>query len=196
MTRSLVASSISSGTDWPWQRKESGFCVRAASEKTAAAEVVSSMRVKISLPGLNSSKGGERKRSSDLGRRVANNPIITVSDVKPSRPGMEVMSVTNAAAAQVDDEVVLLLRVSERPQPGVDPPEDALTLDLTVSDPRVQQLGEGYRSDDVVSFAYLDMASSPERVVDVYLPRALIGLDLSDPARIRFHHPPRSLRPA
>jgi predicted GH43/DUF377 family glycosyl hydrolase/glycosyltransferase involved in cell wall biosynthesis len=136
-----------------------------------------------------SQKGGERKRSSDLGRRVVNNPIITVADVKPSRPGMEVMSVTNAAAAQVDDEVVLVLRVSERPQPGIDPPDDALTLDLTMSDPRVQQLGEGYRSDDVVSFAYFDMASLPGRVVDVYLPRDLNGLDLSDPRRIRFHHP-------
>jgi predicted GH43/DUF377 family glycosyl hydrolase/glycosyltransferase involved in cell wall biosynthesis len=136
-----------------------------------------------------SQKGGERKRSSDLGRRVANNPIISVLEVTPSRPGMEVMSVTNAAAAQVGDEVVLLLRVSERPMAGVDPPEDALTLDLTVSDPRVQSLGEGYLSDDVVSFAYFDMSSSPSRVVDVYLPRALTGLDLSDPRRIRFHHP-------
>jgi predicted GH43/DUF377 family glycosyl hydrolase/glycosyltransferase involved in cell wall biosynthesis len=136
-----------------------------------------------------SQKGGERKRSSDLGRRALNNPIITVDDVTPSRPGMEVMSVTNAAAAKVGEEIILLLRVSERPITGLDPPEDALTLDLTVSDPRVQQLGEGYRSEDLVSFAYFDMSSHPSRVVDVYLPRALIGLDLSDPRRIRFHHP-------
>ena len=134
-------------------------------------------------------KGGERPRSSDLGRRVANNPILRASDVVPSRPEMEVVSVTNAAVARVDGEVVLLLRVNERPKTGMEPPEDALTLDLTVSDPRVQQLGEGYQSEDLVSFAYLDIASSPPRIVDIYLPRALTGLDLSNPRRIRFHHP-------
>lgn len=134
-------------------------------------------------------KGGERPRSSDLGRRVANNPILRARDVVPSRPGMEVVSVTNAAVARVDGEVVLLLRVNERPKTGMDPPDDALTLDLTVSEPRVQQLGEGYQSEDLVSFAYLDPASSPPRIVDIYLPRALTGLDLSDPRRIRFHLP-------
>lgn len=133
--------------------------------------------------------GGERPRSSDLGRRVLNNPIVSASDVTPSRPSMEVVSVTNAAAAQVGDEVVLLLRVSERARTGSEPPEDALTLDLTVSDPRLHQLGEGYGSEDLVSFAYLDTSASPRRIVDVFLPRALTGLDLSDPRRIRFHHP-------
>jgi predicted GH43/DUF377 family glycosyl hydrolase/glycosyltransferase involved in cell wall biosynthesis len=134
-------------------------------------------------------KGGERPRSSDLGRRLATNPIIREIDVTPSRPSMEVISVTNAAAAQVGDEVVLLLRVSERPKVSLEPPSDALTLDLTLSDPRVQQLGEGYESEDLVSFAYLDTVAEPPRIVDVYLPRSLNGLDLSDPRRIRFHHP-------
>jgi predicted GH43/DUF377 family glycosyl hydrolase/glycosyltransferase involved in cell wall biosynthesis len=149
-----------------------------------AAEVVSEYKSRTSKQ-----KGGERPRSSDLGRRVANNPILRASDVVPSRPEMQVVSVTNAAVARVGDEVVLLLRVNERPKTGIEPPENALTLDLTVSDPRVQQLGEGYESEDLVSFAYLDPASSPRRIVDIYLPRSLTGLDLSDPRRIRFHHP-------
>jgi predicted GH43/DUF377 family glycosyl hydrolase/glycosyltransferase involved in cell wall biosynthesis len=149
-----------------------------------AAEVVSDYKSRTSKL-----KGGERPRSSDLGRRVAANPLLRASDVVPSRPEMEVVSVTNAAVARVGDEVVLLLRVNERPKTGIEPPENALTLDLTVSDPRVQQLGEGYQSEDLVSFAYLDPASSPRRIVDIYLPRSLTGLDLSDPRRIRFHHP-------
>jgi predicted GH43/DUF377 family glycosyl hydrolase/glycosyltransferase involved in cell wall biosynthesis len=136
-----------------------------------------------------SQKGAVRPRSSDVGRRLSENPIIKASDVTPSRPSMEVISVTNAAAAKVGDEVVLVLRVSERPRTALEPPEDALTLDLTVSDPRVQQLGEGYESEDLVTFAYLDTSSSPSRVVDVFLPRSLSGLDLSDARRIRFHHP-------
>jgi predicted GH43/DUF377 family glycosyl hydrolase/glycosyltransferase involved in cell wall biosynthesis len=149
-----------------------------------AAEMVSKYKARTLK-----ATGGERPRSSDLGRRAADNPLVKVEDVTPSRPWMEVVSVTNAAAAKIGDEVVLLLRVSERPKTGIDPPENALTLDLTVSDPRVQQLGEGYQSEDLVSFAYLDTSSSPSKIVDIYLPRALTGLDLSDPRRIRFHHP-------
>ena len=50
--------------------------------------------------------------ASDLGARLANNPILSSSDVPPSQPGLEVVSVFNAAAARVGDETVLLLRVA------------------------------------------------------------------------------------
>jgi predicted GH43/DUF377 family glycosyl hydrolase len=43
------------------------------------------------------------------------NPIISISQVKPSRPDFEVIGVFNAATAILNDEIVLLLRVSERP---------------------------------------------------------------------------------
>lgn len=40
---------------------------------------------------------------------------MVADGVNPSCPGAQVVRATNAAAAQLDDEIVLLLRVSERP---------------------------------------------------------------------------------
>ena len=54
-----------------------------------------------------------------VGARLADNPLITPDDVAPSQPGMEVISTINAGAARVGDEVVLLLRVAERPSGDV-----------------------------------------------------------------------------
>jgi len=48
-------------------------------------------------------------------RRHTANPIITPADVKPSMPGFEVAGVFNAGAAAYGGEVILLLRVAERP---------------------------------------------------------------------------------
>jgi beta-1,2-mannobiose phosphorylase / 1,2-beta-oligomannan phosphorylase len=44
------------------------------------------------------------------------NPIILPRDVLPSQPDFEVLSVFNAGVARLADEVVLLLRVAERPR--------------------------------------------------------------------------------
>ncbi len=133
--------------------------------------------------------GGIWLRSSDLGHRLANNPILTAADVKPSRPTMEVVSVFNAAAAKIDDEVILLLRVGERPRVGLSPPPNALTLDFSTEEPSVVPLVGEYTGDNLVSIAYLDMHLDPPSVVDVFLPRDLTGLDLSDPRAVRYHHP-------
>jgi predicted GH43/DUF377 family glycosyl hydrolase len=43
------------------------------------------------------------------------NPIIEPGDVEPSRDDLEVIGVSNAGVARVEDEVILLLRVAERP---------------------------------------------------------------------------------
>ena len=48
--------------------------------------------------------------------RAPENPIITPDMVLASRPDMEVVGVFNAAATRVEDEIVLLLRVSEAPR--------------------------------------------------------------------------------
>lgn len=50
-------------------------------------------------------------------RRFPENPIITQADVKPSIDGWEVMSVFNAGAIEFGDEILLLMRVAERPIP-------------------------------------------------------------------------------
>jgi beta-1,2-mannobiose phosphorylase / 1,2-beta-oligomannan phosphorylase len=48
-------------------------------------------------------------------RRAPENPIITPADVRPSQPGYEVICVINAAVARLGEEVILLMRVVERP---------------------------------------------------------------------------------
>lgn len=47
--------------------------------------------------------------------RYKNNPIIKPEDVKPSRPDFEVICAFNAGVARLGREVILLLRVAERP---------------------------------------------------------------------------------
>jgi len=47
--------------------------------------------------------------------RSPNNPIIKPEDIKPSRDDFEVIGVFNAGVTRFKDEVVLLLRVAERP---------------------------------------------------------------------------------
>jgi len=47
--------------------------------------------------------------------RSPHNPIIGPKDVKPSRADFEVIGVFNAGVTRFEDEVILLLRVAERP---------------------------------------------------------------------------------
>ena len=47
--------------------------------------------------------------------RSPDNPIIRPEDVVPSIPGFEVVGVFNAAVTKLKDEIILLLRVAERP---------------------------------------------------------------------------------
>ena len=47
--------------------------------------------------------------------RASENPIISPDDVKPSREDFEVIGVFNAGVARHREEVILLLRVAERP---------------------------------------------------------------------------------
>ncbi|MDM8006486.1 MAG: glycoside hydrolase family 130 protein [Phycisphaerae bacterium] len=49
--------------------------------------------------------------------RFDNNPLLTPADVKPSRPDSEVVCVFNAGAIRFGREILLLLRVAERPRP-------------------------------------------------------------------------------
>jgi len=136
-------------------------------------------------------RGGTRTRRAttrQLAHRLPENPILTPADVLPSLPGLEVVSVFNAAAARVEDEVVLLLRVGERPNVSAAPPDDALTLDLAAPEPELKPLAPGYTADDVVAIAFLDTRHSPNRVVPVFIPRNTAGLDLSDPRAIRYRN--------
>ncbi|MEN8128187.1 MAG: glycoside hydrolase family 130 protein [Planctomycetota bacterium] len=55
-----------------------------------------------------------------LVERYENNPIITPADVPPSRDDYEVVGAFNPAATIFGDEILLLLRVAERPKDKAD----------------------------------------------------------------------------
>jgi predicted GH43/DUF377 family glycosyl hydrolase len=48
--------------------------------------------------------------------RLENNPLVTPADVKPSRPDFEVIGAFNGAVAEYQDDVIMLIRVAERPK--------------------------------------------------------------------------------
>jgi beta-1,2-mannobiose phosphorylase / 1,2-beta-oligomannan phosphorylase len=130
----------------------------------------------------------------NLGDRLPQNPLITAHDVKPSLPTLEVVSVFNAAAARVGNEIILLLRVAERPRSDIEPGPDAVTLDLDQPHPILRPLPPHYRKEQLVGMAFLDMRDGPPRVVVAYIPANLPGLDLRDPRSIRYRNATGNLR--
>lgn len=131
---------------------------------------------------------------ADLGRRLAENPLLTSKDVPPSQPALEVVSVFNAAAAVIEDEVILLLRVAERPRSDVDLPPGAFTLDFSGPFPVQKPLPHQYTKDDVIGMAYMDASTTPPSVRVAYVPKDLPGLDLRDPRAIRYQNGTGALR--
>src|SRR5207245_1833908 len=128
------------------------------------------------------------ERTTLLGRRLEQTPLITARDVKPSHPGLEVVSVFNAATAQVDGQTVLLMRVAERPRTDIDPPDNAQTLDLDGPHPVLRPMPRGYTKHDVIGMCFLDTNGNKPRVVVAYVPKDLPGLDLRDPRSIRYRN--------
>ncbi len=132
----------------------------------------------------------------NLGDRLPENPLLSARDVKPSLPTLEVVSVFNAAAARVGDEIILLLRVAERPRTDIAPGPDALTLDLDAPHPILQPLAARYRKEPLIGMAFLDTRHGAPRVVVAHIPKSLPGLDLSDPRSIRYRNSTGNLRMA
>jgi predicted GH43/DUF377 family glycosyl hydrolase len=64
-----------------------------------------------------------------LVERFAENPLIVPADVRPSRPDYEVVGAFNAGATVFNDQILLLLRVAERPKDKADDEELAPILD-------------------------------------------------------------------
>lgn len=124
-----------------------------------------------------------------LGTRVGDGPLLSPRDVRPLQEGFEVQAVLNPAAAQIGNEVVLLLRVAERARSDVDPPSDAQTLDLTGPEPNIVPLPRGYRKSEVVAIAMHDASAEEFRYVPLYLPKDLPGLDTRDPRSVAITHP-------
>ena len=111
--------------------------------------------------------------------RFAENPLISPAQVKPSREGWEVVSAFNAGAIARGSEVLLLVRVAERPvaetpddliapvlDASIDPPSIRLFRvrrndpDLEASDPRMfKYRGQTY----LTSISHLRIARSSDR---------------------------------
>jgi predicted GH43/DUF377 family glycosyl hydrolase/glycosyltransferase involved in cell wall biosynthesis len=120
-------------------------------------------------------------------QRLRENPILTSADVPPSDPRLEVVSVFNPAAARVHGEVVLLLRVAERPRQLEHVPKEARMLDLSTPAISLRPLPGGTLGSALVGVTFLDTSTSPSTTTVAYLERDLPGLDLSDPRTIRYH---------
>lgn len=129
-------------------------------------------------------------RAAAIAHRVDSNPILTSADVTPSQAALEVVSVFNAAAAQVGDETILLLRVAERPRAVTGLlAATARTLDLAAPHERLEPVAPGTLGEDVIGIAFLDPATEPRRVVVAYVRKDLPGLDARDPRSIRVMKP-------
>ncbi len=121
-----------------------------------------------------------------IGARLVENPLITPDDVEPSQPGMEVISTINAGAARVGGEVVLLLRVAERPSTEGELPEGARLVDLRGDRPTLANMPGGLDLDDLVGMPFFDTSTDPPRIVIGYVRRDEPGVELEDPRTIRF----------
>jgi predicted GH43/DUF377 family glycosyl hydrolase/glycosyltransferase involved in cell wall biosynthesis len=131
----------------------------------------------------------ERRREKPLhvAHRVAMGPLIRPGDVEPQH-GFEVISTINPGVATLGDETVLLVRVTERPRPDIEPGTEARMVDLSGHEPRLVPLPSGLQPDQLIGMAFFDHQQEPPHVVIGYVPRDLPGLDLSDPRTIRYRN--------
>ncbi len=158
--------------------------------KTGARMVEALSELAEAMPASTrrSRRGGPDEEPSEIARRLPENPLITPADVLPSQPGFEVISTINAGVTRLDDEVVLLVRVTERPIQGADLVGGAQMMDLTGPEPRLAPLPPGTKAEHVIGMAYVDMSQHPAKTIIGYVPRDLPGLDLSDPRTIRYRN--------
>ena len=90
--------------------------------------------------------------------RFDDNPLIRPADVKPSRDDFEVVCAFNAGATRFGDEILLLLRVAERPSPA---PGEIVAPILDPDDPsrgitilRVKETDPDFEAIDSRVFSY------------------------------------------
>ncbi len=124
-----------------------------------------------------------------LAARLAENPLITPADVAPSQPGMEVVSTINAGMARLNEEVIALLRVAERPRQRGELPEGAMLLEPAGAGPTLTPLPTGSDLSQLVGVPSFSMGDRGPTVVLGYIRRDLPGIDLSDPRSIRYRDP-------
>ena len=109
--------------------------------KTGARMVEALRELALAAPSpTRRARGAAEAEAPPIARRLPENPLITPDDVLPSQAGFEVISTINAGVARTDGEIVLLLRVTERPVHGADLVEGAQMIDLTGPEPKLAPL--------------------------------------------------------
>ena len=96
-------------------------------------------------------------------------------------PGLEVVSVCNAAAIRFKEEIILLLRVGERVAVEGSFPNEPYTLNLFDENPSPFPLKENIKKEETVSFPWLDLRANPPQIRIVFIPKSTPGLDCSRP---------------
>jgi len=92
-------------------------------------------------------------------KRFAENPLIVPGDVPPSRPDYEVVGSFNAGAIIYKDEILLLLRVAERPRDKADGEELAPILNPATGQIEELRIKHGKPGLDIIDsriFSYKD----------------------------------------
>jgi beta-1,2-mannobiose phosphorylase / 1,2-beta-oligomannan phosphorylase len=124
--------------------------------------------------------------AAPVATRLEENPLIVPAHVPPTRPDMEVVCAFNPAAVRHGDEVVLLLRVAERPRLGAEPAPDACLLDISGPEPQFQPLDRDIPTDGLIGLALFNPDGDPPGIVSGYVRRDLPGLDLHDPRAVSY----------
>jgi beta-1,2-mannobiose phosphorylase / 1,2-beta-oligomannan phosphorylase len=119
-------------------------------------------------------------RAAPRARRLPENPLIGPADIVPSHPALEVVGAFNAAAIRCGDDIVLLLRVAERPREGVAPGPDACLVSLDDVEPRARPMDASYPPEQLIGFAFLDTGQERPGLRIGYLPRDLPDLGVHD----------------
>jgi predicted GH43/DUF377 family glycosyl hydrolase len=91
--------------------------------------------------------------------RFPENPLITPEQVTPTLPGWEVVSTINAGAIMYEGEVLLLVRVAERPRTNAPDEIVASMLDFSATPPKLKVISFSRNDPDIVAndhrgFAY------------------------------------------
>jgi predicted GH43/DUF377 family glycosyl hydrolase len=127
---------------------------------------------------------------SPIAHRLPENPLIVPANVPPTRSDMEVVCAFNPGAIRHGDEVILLLRVAERPRPGAEPAPGSCMLDLAGPEPLPLPLDPAIPPEELVGLALFNPYGDPPGVISGYVRRDLPGLDLHDPRAVSYMNRP------
>ncbi|MDP9329973.1 MAG: glycosyltransferase [Actinomycetota bacterium] len=162
------------------------YAKKATWPRTGERFVETMRELVAAAPDSHPDRRRSRMRPVSIGERLPENPLITPADIAPSQPGFEVISTINPGVARFGKEIVLLVRVAERPRLDATPTDGAAMIDLTGPEARLVPLPPGLPPDRLIGMAFFDVDQHPARIVLGFVPRDLPGLDLSDPRTIRY----------